>query len=182
MFLKSVHKDVKYYEFGKIYTFEFFISGYPLPLSNEMKWEFKSCQNFPWCTNNETQAQVNNLILLTLIIIASIHLNKTMWCLKIIENGTLIPTSEVTQKFKIRIKTIVSGTLSFTASNSLGNSTDQHLVFVTGKYNLIMHISNSIRWVFKCILNCDIFYLLFMLFIHTCFFVKKSLIYYVYIL
>lgn len=72
VFLKSVHKDVIYYKFGKVYTFEFYTSGYPLP-DEGVNCHFKSCQNFPWCNDNETQAQVNNSTRPTLFVIATLQ-------------------------------------------------------------------------------------------------------------
>lgn len=41
-----------------MYTFEFYISGYPLP---EVEWAFKKCINYPKCGQSYPETKVNFL-------------------------------------------------------------------------------------------------------------------------
>lgn len=54
--LNKLYSNVMY-EIGKVYDFEFYISGYPLP---EVEWYFRKCSSYPLCENVYTKIQVSH--------------------------------------------------------------------------------------------------------------------------
>lgn len=53
--MKDLNLTQSYYEVGKNYTFEFYISGYPLP---NVTWAFQKCSKYPKCKKSFDETEV----------------------------------------------------------------------------------------------------------------------------
>lgn len=68
LFIKSLNSIRSHYEIGKNYTFEFYITGYPLP---NVIWTYKKCTTYPNCA----ESYAETIVIFCKNIILKIHEN-----------------------------------------------------------------------------------------------------------
>lgn len=129
-----MNTSLSYYDIGKNYTFEIYISGYPLP---NVKLSFKKCPYYPKCEQSNSETLVIFFVIQLLLGNNNIHKSHhilykfSILCSQGIKNET-IKVSEIALILVISMNATESGTFTCGASNLLGNDIRHYTVLVTG--------------------------------------------------